>query len=147
MFQQPDVSAEWRSEFSSAFCANAPKGFDAKADAGGYAPWQEPWIWADAADWFLKDSAPEFLGERWAEKVCQMFADGFADAAPDGYDPAVDTETSNPWCCPWFWDNENWYRPNLTPHELGKVYAKQCYSKLAEVLAEQRELEKAEAAA
>lgn len=64
----PSNFYKWREEFSEAFVAAAPKGFDSEADLQTDTPWQCPWEWEDYSEWALDEDASE-AGRLFAEKV------------------------------------------------------------------------------
>lgn len=65
------------------------------------------------------------------------FADGFASAAPEGYDLQRDRDTSDPWCCPWYSQPLNdWFDASLSAYDMGKAWAESIHDDLAEHLAE-----------
>ena len=66
------------------------------------------------------------------------FIRAFEKYAPPDYDYSIDSECSNPWCAPWFYeDHHTWYRPQLTSSQMGKRWAAMCYKELAKYLSEQ----------
>ena len=64
----PSNFYKWREQFSEAFIAAAPQGFDSEADAMTDSPWQAPWEWEDYSEWALDDD-PQIAGKKFAEKV------------------------------------------------------------------------------
>lgn len=70
----PSYASEWKEQFSEAFIAAAPQGFDSEADLQTDTPWQCPWEWEDYSEWALDEDASE-AGRLFAEKVYSELED------------------------------------------------------------------------
>lgn len=54
-----------------------------------------------------------------------VFAEGFAEFAPEGYDLYADLQSVRPICLPWLHhsDKDVWYEPSLYVRKMGRRYA------------------------
>ena len=71
--------------------------------------------------------------EKGLEAWQNAFSDGFADAAPEGYDAEGDSSSGAPWCAPWTWDNDFPYDNDA--YAAGMRFAQECHDDLAEIIA------------
>lgn len=70
------------------------------------------------------------------------FTLGFASEMPNGYSLEADTQTPNPWCCPWCHESaKNYIVQGMNPYQMGQIYALRVWPAWqAEYDAEQEEL-------
>lgn len=102
------------------------------------------YLWSDGAetwsiqqlDWYVDDEARYGMGTDstleleatdLTAKGRRDFIRGFADASPLWYNVEIDSQTSTPWCAPWFWlVKPDWFDAQYTACEMGARFSDYC---------------------